>query len=87
VQPDTNYASLEGDRIGYQVFGHGPPDVVLTIGSFGHMDLVWEEPGIALFFRILGAFSRVIRFDRRGTGVPDRLRLELLPPWESGRLA
>jgi class 3 adenylate cyclase len=83
VQPDTNYVRLEGDRIGYQVFGHGPPDVVLTIGSFGHMDLVWEDPGIALFFRILGSFSRVIRFDRRGTGVSDRLELELLPPWES----
>jgi class 3 adenylate cyclase len=75
--------SLDGDRIGYQVFGHGPPDVVTTIGSFGHMDLVWEDPGVALFFPSLGSFSRVIRFDRRGTGVSDRLRLELLPPWES----
>jgi class 3 adenylate cyclase len=83
VQPDTNYASLDGDRIGYQVFGHGPPDVVTTIGSFSHMDLVWEDPGVALYFRSLGSFSRVIRFDRRGTGVSDRLRLELLPPWES----
>ena len=83
MQPDTSYARLEGDRIGYQVFGHGPPDVVTTIGSFSHMDLVWEDPGIALYFRSLGSFSRVIRFDRRGTGVSDRLRLELLPPWES----
>jgi class 3 adenylate cyclase len=83
VQPDTNYASLDGDRIGYQVFGHGPPDVVTTIGSYSHMDLVWENPGIALFLRSLGSFSRVIRFDRRGTGVSDRLHLELLPPWES----
>jgi len=83
VQPDTNYASLDGDRIGYQVFGHGPPDVVTTIGSYSHMDLVWEDPAIALYFRSLGSFSRVIRFDRRGTGVSDRLHLELLPPWES----
>ena len=83
VQPDTNYASLDGDRIGYQVFGHGPPDVVTSIGSFGHMDLGWEDPGIALFLRSLGSFSRVVRFDRRGTGVSDRLRLNLRPPWES----
>jgi class 3 adenylate cyclase len=83
VQPDTSYASLDGDRIGYQVFGHGPPDVVTTIGSFSHMDLVWEDPAVALYFRSLGSFSRVIRFDRRGTGVSDRLRLELLPPWEA----
>jgi class 3 adenylate cyclase len=83
VQPDTNYVRLGQDRIGYQVFGHGPPDVVTTIGSFSHMDLVWEDPGVALYFRSLGSFSRVIRFDRRGTGVSDRLRLNLLPPWES----
>jgi class 3 adenylate cyclase len=83
VQPDTSYARLEGDRIGYQVFGHSPPDVVTTIGSYSHMDLVWEDPAVALYFRSLGSFSRVIRFDRRGTGVSDRLRLELLPPWES----
>jgi class 3 adenylate cyclase len=83
VQLDTSYASLDGDRIGYQVFGHGPPDVVTTIGSFSHMDLVWEDPAVALYFRSLGSFSRVIRFDRRGTGVSDRLRLELLPPWEA----
>jgi pimeloyl-ACP methyl ester carboxylesterase len=83
VQPETNYVRLGQDRIGYQVFGHGPPDVVTTIGSFSHMDLVWEDPAIALYFRTLGSLSRVIRFDHRGTGVSDRLRLELLPPWES----
>ena len=83
MQPDTNYARLEGDRIGYQVFGHGPPDVVLTAGNFAHMDVVWDDPGIALFLRTLGSFSRVIRFDRRGTGVSDRLGLDLLPPWEA----
>ena len=83
MQPDTSYARLDGDRIGYQVFGHGPPEVVTTIGSYSHMDLVWEDPAIALYFRSLGSFSRVIRFDRRGTGVSDRLHLELLPPWES----
>jgi class 3 adenylate cyclase len=83
VQPETNYARLGGDRIGYQVFGQGPPDVVLTAGNFAHMDMVWDDPGIALFFRTLGSFSRVIRFDRRGTGVSDRLGLDLLPAWES----
>jgi len=62
VQPDTNYVRLGQDRIGYQVFGHDPPDVVTTIGSFSHMDLVWEDPRVALYFRSLGSFSRVIRF-------------------------
>jgi hypothetical protein len=41
------------------------------------------RPGVTLFFRTLSSFSRVIRFDRRGTGVSDRLRLDLLPPRES----
>ena len=81
--PETRYARLRSDRIAYQVFGKGPPDVVLTFGSFSHMDLVWEEPGIALFFRNLASFARIIRFDRLGVGVSDPLPLDALPPWES----
>jgi pimeloyl-ACP methyl ester carboxylesterase len=56
---------------------------VRTPGSFGHMDIVWEDPAAALFLRTLASFSRVIRFDRRGTGASDPVPLEHLPPWES----
>ena len=45
VQPETTYARLGRDRIAYQVLGEGPPDLVLTSGSFGHVDLAWEDPG------------------------------------------
>jgi hypothetical protein len=45
VQPETKYARLGRDRIAYQVLGEGPPDLVMTTGSFGHVDLAWEDPG------------------------------------------
>ena len=83
VQPETRYARLGGDRIAYQILGKGPPDLVMTSGSFGHVDLAWEDPGIALFLRTLASFSRLIQFDRRGTGASDPLPLDSLPPWES----
>jgi pimeloyl-ACP methyl ester carboxylesterase len=83
VQPETKYARLGRDRIAYQVLGEGPPDLVMTTGSFGHVDLAWEDPAIALFLRTLASFSRLILFDRRGTGASDPLPLDSLPPWES----
>jgi class 3 adenylate cyclase len=83
VQPETRYARLGGDRIAYQVLGEGPPDLVLARRSFGHIDVAWEDPGITLFLRSLASFSRLILFDRRGTGPSDPLPLDPLPPWES----
>jgi class 3 adenylate cyclase len=83
VQPvETRYAWLGSDRIAYQVLGEGPPDLVVSFGSFGHIDIAWEDPGIALFFRTLASFSRLILFDRRGTGAFDPVLLDALPPWE-----
>jgi hypothetical protein len=66
-------------NIAYQVLGEGPPDLVMTTGSFGHLDMAWEDPGIALFLRTLASFSRLIMFDRRGTGASDPLPLDSLP--------
>ena len=83
MQPETRYARLGRDRIAYQVLGEGPPDLVLTSGSFGHVDMAWEDPGIALLFRTLASFSRLILFDRRGTGASDPIPIDSLPPWES----
>jgi class 3 adenylate cyclase len=83
VLPETKYARLGGDRIAYQVLGAGPPDLVLARRSYGHIDIAWEDPGIALFLRTLASFCRVILFDRRGTGPSDPLPLDPLPPWES----
>jgi class 3 adenylate cyclase/pimeloyl-ACP methyl ester carboxylesterase len=83
VQPETRYARLGHDRIAYQVLGQGPPDLVVTLNSFGHVDIAWEDPGFALFLRTLASFSRLIVFDRRGTGASDPLPQGSLPPWES----
>ena len=55
VQPETKYVRLGADRIAYQVVGEGPPDLVLTLGSFGHLDTAWEDPASALFLRTLAA--------------------------------
>jgi pimeloyl-ACP methyl ester carboxylesterase len=83
VQPETRYARLGGDRVAYQVLGQGPPDLVMTTGGFSQIDIIWEDPGIALFLRTLASFSRLILFDRRGTGASDPLPPDSLPPWES----
>jgi pimeloyl-ACP methyl ester carboxylesterase len=80
VQLETRYARLGPDRIAYQVLGAGPPDLVMTTGNYSHVDMAWEDPGIALFLRTLASFSRLILFDRRGTGASDPLPPEALPP-------
>jgi class 3 adenylate cyclase/pimeloyl-ACP methyl ester carboxylesterase len=73
MQPVTQYAALGGARIAYQVFGAGPVDVVLSAGSFSHVDVLWEDPAAALFLTRLSASVRVIRYDRLGTANSDPL--------------
>ena len=63
MQLETRYARLGPDRIAYQVLGAGPPDLVMTTGNYSHVDLAWEDPGIALFLHTLASFSRLILFD------------------------
>ena len=82
MQPETTYARLGEDRVAYQVLGEGP-DLVLTMGAFGHVDLQWEDPATAVFLRRLASFSRLILFDRRGTGASDPLPEPMPPPWEA----
>src|SRR5438094_286693 len=83
LYPETGYARLGGDRIAYQTIGVGPPDLVLTWGSFSNADVDWDEPDAARFYRGLASFCRLIRYDRRGTAGSDRIPVEALPPWES----
>jgi hypothetical protein len=44
VRPEMKYAWLGRDRIAYQVLGQGPPDLVMTTGSFGHVDMPGKNP-------------------------------------------
>ena len=71
--PLTRYArAADGIHIAYQVFGEGPVDVAFVWGVFSHVELVWEHEAPAHYLRRLASFSRVIHFDKRGTGLSDR---------------
>jgi class 3 adenylate cyclase len=82
VQLETSYARLGRDRIAYQTVGEGPLVLVNAPGSFGHADVVFEDPAAVLFYRRLASFARVIHFDRRGTGGSDAAPVDARPPWE-----
>ena len=66
------YARSGDVSIAYQVTGDGPLDLVLVPGFFSHLEIDWEHPGSARIFERLGSFARLIRFDKRGTGLSDR---------------
>ncbi|MCA1726483.1 MAG: alpha/beta hydrolase, partial [Actinobacteria bacterium] len=83
MQPETRFATLEGDRIAFQVIGDGPVDLLFVAGMTGHVDLRWEEPYQASFLRELAQFSRLILFDRRGTGASDPFPYDPHSAWEA----
>ena len=73
VLPETRYArSPDGVYIAYQVLGESPLDLVLAPGFVSHLEHSWEDPALARFLRRLASFSRLIVFDKRGTGLSDR---------------
>ena len=70
--PETRYAKTsDGVHIAYQTLGDGPPDLVLIAGFISHIELSWEQPNEARFREDLASFSRLIIFDKRGTGLSD----------------
>ncbi|HEX2232332.1 MAG TPA: adenylate/guanylate cyclase domain-containing protein [Thermoleophilaceae bacterium] len=71
TRPTTRYAKSGDASIAYQVYGEGDCDLVLIAGPASHVDLEWENPLAERAARRLASFARVIRFDRRGTGVSD----------------
>jgi DNA-binding SARP family transcriptional activator/pimeloyl-ACP methyl ester carboxylesterase len=72
VRPPVRYASSGDLSIAYQVTGDGPIDLVLLSGFVSHLEKDWEEPRHAHFLERLGSIARLIRFDKRGTGLSDR---------------
>ena len=72
MQPETKYAWLGPDRIAYQVLGDGPPDLVVSFGFFGQVDIAWEDPGLALFFRFTDIVGSTDRPDSLATGARAR---------------
>ena len=69
--PETRYTkTADGIHIAYQVFGDGPVDLVVLPGGW-NLEVEWEWPSVARFFRRLASFSRVVRFNMRGEGLSD----------------
>ncbi|HEV2901767.1 MAG TPA: adenylate/guanylate cyclase domain-containing protein [Gaiellaceae bacterium] len=69
---ETRYAKSGDVNIAFQVVGDGPLDLVLVPGFISHLELDWQGPGYAHMLERLSSFARVIRFDKRGTGLSDR---------------
>src|ERR1700745_461121 len=71
MPPQTHYAKSGEVNIAYQIVGDGPLDLVFVPGFISHLDLQWADPRIARFLDKLASFSRLILFDKRGTGLSD----------------
>lgn len=82
--PETRYArASDGTHVAFQMHGQGPVDILVERGWFTNLDHEWEEPILAGVYRRLGAIGRVIRMDRRGSGLSDRIDDALLPTIEA----
>jgi pimeloyl-ACP methyl ester carboxylesterase/DNA-binding CsgD family transcriptional regulator len=71
---ETSYVRSDGLSIAYQVLGDGPPDIVFIPSFVSNLELAWEWPPLEAFYKALAAFSRLILFDKRGTGLSDRVK-------------
>jgi pimeloyl-ACP methyl ester carboxylesterase len=81
--PYTQYVITgDGAHLAYQVVGDGPLDVVFLPVGATHVELAWELPSFARVFWRLASFSRLIRFDMRGSGLSDPFNLAQLPSLE-----
>lgn len=81
-RPETQYVQNGDVNIAYQVVGSGPIDIVFVMGWVSHLEYFWKEPQFAAFLDRLASFSRLILFDKRGTGLSDRVPLNELPTLE-----
>jgi pimeloyl-ACP methyl ester carboxylesterase len=82
VPPKTRYAKSGDVHIAYQIVGDGDLDLVVVPPAVSHLELAWEEPSFARFLGRLASFARVIVFDKRGTGLSDRVSERDMPTLE-----
>jgi len=82
VTPETRYAKSGSYHIAYQVVGSGPIDLVVAPGFISNVEGAWNNPLQAQLFKRLAAFTRLIRFDKRGTGLSDPVSVKELPTLE-----
>jgi pimeloyl-ACP methyl ester carboxylesterase len=81
-EPETRYVKSGDAHIAYQVVGDGPADLIVVRGYISHVEVAWESPALAAFYRRLASFCRLILFDKRGTGLSDRVPEDRLPTLE-----
>jgi len=72
MRPPTHYVKSAGINIAYQVTGDGPIDMIYVPGWVSNLDLAWAGPRLSHVLQRLGSFCRLIRMDKRGTGLSDR---------------
>jgi class 3 adenylate cyclase len=80
--PQTKYVAVGDADVAYQVFGHGPLDLLYFWGLGSHLELVWAAPRPSWFMRRLASFARLIIFNRRGTGASGVVTGNAIPTWE-----
>ena len=73
MQPVTRYAKSGDVHIAYQVFGEGPVDLVVATAFVSNIEVLWDEPDLARWMRYLSGRVRLVIFDKRGTGMSDRV--------------
>jgi class 3 adenylate cyclase/dienelactone hydrolase len=81
-RPETRYTKSGDVNIAYQVVGEGPLDLIWVPGWISNVEEGWEVPEYAHFLRRLASFSRLVLFDKRGTGLSDRVSNDRLPTLE-----
>ena len=80
--PQTRYVRSGDANIAYQVVGDGPFDLIWVPGWISNVEVSWEVPEYARFLTRLASFSRLVLFDKRGTGLSDGVPLDHLPHLE-----
>lgn len=81
-RPEIRYARSGMVNIAWQCVGSGPVDIVFVMGWVSHLEMFWVEPSFAAFLRRLSGMGRLILFDKRGTGLSDRVPPSELPTLE-----
>lgn len=81
--PETRYVkTADGVHIAYQTLGTGPPDILWSGALWWHLEWQWTDADVARTCRRLGQMGRIIAFDKRGTGLSDRVPIDRLPTLE-----
>jgi pimeloyl-ACP methyl ester carboxylesterase len=73
MQPETLYAKSGDVHVAYQVFGEGPLNLVIVPGFVSNIEVFWDQPDLARALLRMGSYARVAIFDKRGTGMSDRV--------------